>query len=279
MNAVRRSRTDAEALAGLARRLTARDYAVLDFFAQHRIATTSIVAAVFFTRRRLAAIRLHELCELGLLTRSRVTGSRAYRYTLDWGGAAICALRAGTTPPTRAAAAWTAQQVFHSAHRPHREAVNAFFAQLHLAARASGSVRVSEWLPEAAASAEIIHARPDAAGELTWDDGRKLRLWYEHDRGTETLAVLAEKITRYRTGRLAGALGDRILLFGLSGPRRLNGLLRVCPPTGDLTVAATVTEPLAAEVDLRLAKTGILTDHRWQILGSEHVTSLEALAR
>lgn len=271
-------RTDAETLAGLARRLTARDYAVLDFFAQHRIATVSIVAAVFFTRRRLAAIRLHELCELGLLTRSRVTGSRAYRYTLDWGGAAICALRAGTTPPTRTAAAWAAQQVFHSAHRPHREAVNAFFAQLHLAARAAGNLQVTEWLPEAAASAEIIGARPDAAGELTWNDGRTLRLWYEHDRGTEPLSVLADKITRYRTGRLAGALGDRILLFGLAGPRRLPGLHRVCPPTGDLTVAAAVTEPLPAEADVRSADTGVVTDHRWQLLGTEQATSLESLA-
>ncbi|WP_335989832.1 replication-relaxation family protein [Glycomyces sp. MUSA5-2] len=267
-----------DAIIALAARLTARDYQILQLLAEHRIATASIIAAVFFTNRRRAAARLHDLTELGLITHGRVTGSGAHRYTLAWAGAAVCALRNGTTPPTRAAAAIAAQQTFHSAHRPHKEGVNTFLAHLHLAARATGTARVTEWLPEATAAAQIINARPDAAATLTWNDGRTLRLWYEHDRGTETIAHLVDKIHRYRDGRLPGPLGDRLLLFGLPARQRLEALQRACPHTRDLTVAATVTVPLPTADTLYDAGTGILTGQRWTLLATGQPTSLAALA-
>ncbi|MEU6246129.1 replication-relaxation family protein [Glycomyces sp. NPDC047010] len=278
MNTSRRSRTDAEALSGLAARLTPRDYTLLDFLARHRIATAATIAAIFFTNRRRAALRIQTLTDLGLLTRSRVPGSGAYRYTLAWAGAAIHALRTGAMPPSRAEAAWGAQRLFHSAHRPHKEAVNGFIAHLHLDARARGGVRVTEWLNEAEASAEIIGARPDAAGTVAWDEGRILRFWFELDRDTEPISALAAKIARYKTGRLAGVLGDRVLLFGLPDVARLAALERACPATGDLTVAATVARGVPQTSDLYGGDNGLLSDDLWRVLGGTW-TSLASLAR
>lgn len=272
------TRLGPEDLAGLASRLTSRDFAVIDCLVRHKIATTSMLAAIFFTGRRRAALRLQTLYDLGLLERTRVPGSGAYRWTATWGGQALHALRDGQRPPSRAAATWTVQQAFLSPHRTHKEGVNAFVASLHLAARATGEVAVTEWLNEAEAAAEIIGARPDTATALTWADGRSLRLWYEHDRGTETVTRLAETIERYRTGRLNGPLGDRVLLFGLPSAARLDHLANAHADTGDLLVAATVTQGLPEATALGKPDAALINDARWRVLGAERMVSLADLA-
>jgi len=260
-------------------RLTERDLTVIDLLARHKIATTAILRAVVgFPSRRAANLRLRALCDLGLLRRFRLPATGTLRFVLDWHGQVIWAIRQGQRTPTRRDADLSIQHIIFSAHRTHKEGVNEFFALLHEGARAAGDVRITEWLNEAeAAGTGLLGVRPDAAGTLTWDDGRELRFWYEHDRGTETLARLVETVDRYRTGRLALAR-SRTLLIGVPGARRLDHFLTAAPVPADLTVAVHVTVPLPPISHEDAALIPQIDQPHWRVLGDDEPRSLHALA-
>lgn len=239
----RRRGTDTGTLAGLRRRLTERDFAIIDGLARHKVMTTGMLAMVYFSDRRRASARLSTLTELGILARTLLPGSLTWRYTLAWHGQTIHALEHGQRPPTKVAAELASHQITFSSQLAHKEAVNAFFARLHHAGR-TRDFRLTEWLSESEAATEFDNLRPDAAGTLTWDDGRELRFWFEHDRGTETLARLVAKLQRYPHRRSIHLAADRVLLIETCGPRRLDGLVAARVDTGDLRAAAVLYEPI-----------------------------------
>ena len=262
----RRKGTDA-GLAGLRRRLTERDFAIIDHLARHKVMTTAMLTMVFFTDRRRASARLLTLTELGVLSRTLLPGSGLWRYTLGWHGQVIWALEHGQRPPTKGAAELAAHQITFSSQLAHKEAVNAFFARLHHAGRSHG-FRLTEWLSEADAAAEFNALRPDAAGTLTWDDGRRLRFWFEHDRGTETLTRLCAKLGRYPHRRSVHLAADRTVLIETCGPRRLAGLLDAGVDTGDLAAAAVLYEPIDPVTCTEPTSGHLVTERRWHRLNN-----------
>jgi hypothetical protein len=239
----RRRGADPGSLAGLRRRLTERDFAIIDALARHKVMTSLMLAAVFFPSQHTAANRLLTLTEMGVLDRELLPGSGAYRYLLGWHGQVIHAFEHGLRPPTRAAAQLASHQILFTSQLAHKEGVNSFFARLHYAGRTRG-VRVTEWLAEAEAATEFDNLRPDAAGTLTWDDGRDLRFWFEHDRGTETLGLLRAKLERYPHRRSIHLNGDRVLLVEVKGARRLANLAATQLDLGGITAAALLYQPI-----------------------------------
>jgi hypothetical protein len=175
--------------------MTDRDFAIIETLAKHKIMTAGMLEALFFPSAHSAAARLLTLHEMGVLARWRNPASRAYRYVLDWRGQCLHAMRAEEKPPTRAAATFKAQQLFVSTQRAHTEGVNAFYCRLMRAARARNDVEIS-WEFESYSS--LSSSRSDANVVINWRDGRRLDFWFEHDRGTETLERLADKVSRYK---------------------------------------------------------------------------------
>lgn len=267
MSIARRGSTDE--LAGLPARLTDRDYQVIDLLGRHGIMTAAALSAVAFPSMNATNKRLRALAEAGVLARSRVPGTGALRYGLDWAGQTIYALRIGVKPPTRTAAAMAVHRALVSPKRSHDEGVNAAVAALHLACRHSGRAAVTEWLSEAEAAHEFTGLRPDAALTITFDSGRLLRAWYEHDTGTETLNRLTAKITAYRHRRSPLLPHTRTLLIGVATAARAIALTRAVADTGPLVVAAGF-HPHLPPASRPIANTArLLTEPTWRRLGVE----------
>lgn len=262
----RRRGIEAQSLTGLRRRLTSRDFAIIDGLARHKVMTSAMLTAVYFPSARAAATRLLTLTELGVLARDLLPSSGAHRYTLGWHGQVIWALGHGQKPPSKTTAELASHQVTFSAQLAHKEAVNAFFARLHRAGPAAGA-RVSEWLSEAEAAAEFDGLRPDAAGTLTWDGGRRLRLWFEHDRGTETLGRLIAKLERYPHRRSLHLAADRVILVEVCGERRLAALARTALDLGDLRGAAILYQSIDPVTSRTDTSQQLFEEGRWHLLG------------
>lgn len=268
-------------------RLTERDFAVIDALARHRVMTASMIEVLLFPSPHAASMRLLTLHELGILERYRSPGSRAYRYMLGWRGQCVHAARHGEKPPTRQAGTWKAQQYFMSAQRPHVEGVNAFFCRLQYSARRRGDVRLAEWLSEAEHSA-LWCRRPDGTGKLVWDDGTSLRFHLEHDRGTETLERLADKIAGYKNEYGKDREPEEVLLIEVISERRLNNFLpkaedawHAVKREGDLRTSLTVAVSAASEAEQTFTRPAdhpdAITDRRWQVLGRPGLFALSDL--
>lgn len=270
---------DSGGLAGLRRRLTERDFAIIDALARHKVMTSAMIAAVFFPSIYTAGTRLLTLTEMGVLARELLPNSGAYRYLLGWHGQVIWALDHGQRPPTKAAAELAGHQILFSSQLAHKEMVNAFFARLHRAARLRGA-RVTEWLPEAEAAAEFDRLRPDAAGTLTWPGGRHLRLWLEADRGTETLGRLRAKLERYPHRRAVHLAANRVILVEVQGARRLANLAEARLDLGDLTGAAALYRPMDATTSRTDTSGALFESDWWHLLdGTGRRVGLADLAR
>lgn len=256
-------------LAGLPARLTDRDYQVIDLLGRHGIMTAAALSAVAFPSMNAANKRLRALAEAGVLSRSRVPGTGALRYGLDWAGQTVYALRTGAKPPTRTAAAMAVHRALVSPKRSHDEGVNAAIAALHLACRHSERAAVTEWLSESEAATEFTSLRPDAAFTIAFDGGQALRAWYEHDTGTETLDRLTAKITAYQHRRSPLLPHTRTLLIGVATATRAATLARTVADTGPLIVAAG-PHPHLPPASRPIANTAaLLTEPAWYRLGVE----------
>lgn len=196
-------------------RLTERDFAIITALAKHKIMTATMIEALFFPLPHAAAARLLTLYEMGVLARWRSPSSKAYRYVLDWRGQSLQAMRDEEKPPTKAAATVKAQHLFVSAHRPHTEGINAFYCHLARAARARGDVDVAFTFDSYSA---VSAMRSDANLTLTWNDGRTLWFWFEHDRGTETFERLADKVAAYKSVVKNYHYDEAVLLIEVSPP-------------------------------------------------------------
>src|SRR6266536_452418 len=101
-NATSRSRSSAERLAVLARRLTDRDRRVCRLLWEHRVLNTEQLTSLCFPSRHAATHRLVLLKRLDVLDRFRPfrkTGSAPFYYVLGDVGAHILAAEQGKTVP------------------------------------------------------------------------------------------------------------------------------------------------------------------------------------
>lgn len=268
----------------LASRLTERDFAIIAALAKHKIMTAGMLEALFFPSAHSATARLLTLHEMGVLARWRNSASRAYRYVLDWRGQCLQAMRAEEKPPTKAAATFKAQQLFVSANRAHTEGVNACYCRLARVARARGDVEVA-W--EFEDYNTYTSMRSDAKVTLEWRDGRRLWFWFEHDRGTETVQRLADKVGSYRAHVDYHQYEQAVLLIEVPTPGRLANLLPLAEtlwagpgkyrPRTTLTVAASV----AGEAERTFTRPETFPDPfddpRWHVVGTGQVVSLAEL--
>ncbi|WP_133884182.1 replication-relaxation family protein [Glycomyces sp. NRRL B-16210] len=283
MNARRIPGTNTGNFNELTGRLTDRDFEIIHTLAKRKIMTAGMLEAVFFSSAHSAAARLLTLHEMGILARWRSPSSRAYRYVLDWRGQCVQAMRTDEKPPTKQAGTYKAQQMFMSTQRAHTEAVNAFFCRLHRGARNRPDVRVAKWdepryFP--------FGPRPDGSATLEWNDGNELHFMLEHDRGTETLQRLADKVESYKHDARDSS-GKQVLLIEVISQGRLTNLIPAATahwvdtrqyswPT-KLTVA--VSAATAAERSF-ISADGFpdpFDDRRWHVLGYDETYCLNEL--
>jgi Replication-relaxation len=144
----------------------------------------------------------------GVLARFRAAtwpGSNPWQYALAPAGAALHAAAAGQPLPRPAHVTEHVLRLASSPQAAHRLGACGFFAALAGHARHLGpGCELAQWwttAETAAACAGIV--RPDAYGEYR-EDGRTLRFFLEYDTGTEPIATLTGKVTRYAELAAAG---------------------------------------------------------------------------
>ena len=198
----------ADQLARLAGRLTDRDRAILHLIGDHRVFTTSQLAAVFFGSQDRAEHRLRQLTDARVLARFRphtrhCEGSAPYHYVLGPLGAAVLAAdhdkdlrRVGYRQDKALALA-------HSQHLAHLVGVNGFFTTLIASGRhrrpqgATRAALVVWWSERRCADHWGRLVRPDGYGRWREDD-REVDFFLEYDRGTEPLDRLTAKLAGYQ---------------------------------------------------------------------------------
>jgi hypothetical protein len=232
----------------IARRLTARDRAIVRAVDRHRVLTTEQLAEAFFPSRKRAWKRLAELYRLEVLARFQPFregwGSCPLHFVVGRTGAALLAAERGEDP-ARAARAWRVERavaVAHSRHLAHLVGVNGIWASLAAEARRDAARVRLTWMTEREAAAWTTGVvRPDAV--IEWlEHGRFVEAMLEYDRGTETLRVLVDKLPNYAV--LEEERGRSVwVLFAFVSPGRETSA-RGALAGADVPVAtATVADP------------------------------------
>jgi len=123
---------------------------------------------------------------------------------------------------------------------------------------------------------------------LTWNDGRRLEFWFEHDRGTETLQRLAKKVSSYKAHVEYHHYKKAVLLIEVPTPGRLVNLLPLATEIWDesalrntslskLTVAASAATEAERTFTRPETFPDLLDDQRWHVLGRELPVSFDEL--
>jgi hypothetical protein len=225
-----------------ARRLTERDRLILALLWEHRVLTTSHVAALAFGNVTTARHRLAALYELRLLDRFQPrtpAGLADYHYVLDHAGSYVVAADRGADPD---ALAWTKENalaIMRSQRLAHLVGTNGLFVTLAGTARRHADAtlllwwserRFAAWLGEQSAGWTAVAQdggrgwrqppRPYPDGYGVWTEGGStVACAVEYDRGTEPLARLTAKLPGYV--ELAWLLGaPPWTLFAFGSPRR-----------------------------------------------------------
>ena len=189
---------DASALAA---RLTGRDRWILRMLHEHRVLTTTQLAALAFptvkiARRRLAV--LHRARVLDRFRPLRVRGSAPAHWVLAPAGSAILAAEAGVEARELGYRHHRTLAIAHSLHLAHTIGVNEFFTTLTTTARHRREAAVLvEWWSEARCRrlwGDL--ARPDAFGRYVNAES-SLDFFLEFDLGTTTLTRVAAKLLGY----------------------------------------------------------------------------------
>jgi hypothetical protein len=224
------------------RRLTSRDRLLLFWLAEHYVLTGAQIARALFPNPRTARQRLLTLYRMNVLTRwvdQAATGSTGYLYALGRLGGVLHptayadpdnrGLRPPRSHPERI------DRLVGSQRLPHLLGVNAFFTDLHAAARACPQARLVRWWSEQHATAAYASAtgvtgtgiRPDGHGiwQVTDPLGarRTVGWWLEHDRETEPVPRVMRKLAAY--ARLTRVGPTYPVLFHVPTARREEQLL------------------------------------------------------
>ncbi|MBT8227505.1 MAG: replication-relaxation family protein [Dactylosporangium sp.] len=198
-------RLTATAVAAELTRLTLRDHQLLIFLADHRTFTTEQLADLTFGSIGRARNRLNTLRSRNMLDRFRHyhrPGSQSWRWTLGPVGAAIVATGRDEPWPRPATVREATARLALSPRLGHLIGVNGFFVALTAHSRTHPGTALTRWWPEARARKATGDAvRPDGHG--VWaGPARRVAFWFEHDTGTERLAIVASKLAGY--AHLAG---------------------------------------------------------------------------
>jgi hypothetical protein len=230
-------------------RLTARDRTLLGWLAEHYLLSSTQISQALFPSERAARLRLAQLHAIDAVHRfvDVTTGSRHHLYTLGDLGLILHPTSYNHPDRSDAAAPRTSiertERIIGSPTLAHLLGVNQFFIDLHAYARTTANVHVRRWWSEQHATATFRNAgiHPDAHG--VWQVGdRTVGFWLEHDRGTEKLLTVLNKLRRYAA--LADAGGPRYpILIRVPGRRRERHLLDALTDLpGSLPVATGVHE-------------------------------------
>lgn len=158
------------------------------------------VADLCFANLTTARHRLTALYELRVLDRFRPfrpVGSDPYHYDLDTFGVEIVAANRGIEVPLPGLHHSRALALSNSQRLAHLLATNGLFCALARWARTVEDAELAEWWSERRCATEWGEVvRPDGFGTLRCGQ-RVIEFFVELDRGTETLARLADKLTGY----------------------------------------------------------------------------------
>lgn len=225
-------------LAILAANLTPRDQWIIAMVHEHRVLTSTQIAALAFPHVRGARRRLADLTHrLRVLDRFRPRlprGSAPEHYVLGPAGAAYLAAERDQSAKDFGYSRQRAHQIALSAHLPHAVGCNETFTRIaatHLTRPRDG--RLAAWWSERRCLRLWQDlARPDGYGHYTLaapgtDPGsaRNLRFFLEYDTGTEPLGRLAAKLPGY--AKLAAATTTQPVLFYLPSRQREENLHRL----------------------------------------------------
>ena len=218
-------RASADIRWSVTRNLTERDREVLRLLERFRVLTTPQVAQLLFGSHKRASARLLEMHDVNLLDRFRPYredwGSHPWHWVVGPLGAGVLAAEKGEHAE-KATRRWRGERTLAYAcgqRLAHLVGVNDLFVALSAHARHHAGARVVDWMTEAEAAKWTDGlVRPDAFGE--WDeDGQRLEVFFEYDRGTESLPRLVAKLAdyeRFEAERQASAW----VLFAFTSARR-----------------------------------------------------------
>jgi hypothetical protein len=216
----------------LTARLTPRDRTILSWLAEHYLLSADQITQAVFPSPAMARLRLKHLHHIEAVNRfvDVTTGSRQYLYALGPLGQVVNPTRYHDPDRPDAPAARTSiertERIVGSRKLAHLLGVNQFFVDLIASARTIDGAGLLRWWSEqhtTAAYAGFAGIRPDGHG--IWRLGeRTVGFWLEHDRGTEQLRTVLDKLTAY--ARLADAGGPRYpVLLHVPGRTREEHLL------------------------------------------------------
>ena len=217
-----RPRADQTHVASVARRLTPRDRLLCRTLFDHKVLTTEQVTDLCFEKLTTARHRLTALYQLRVLDRFRPfrsVGSDPYHYLLDTLGVEVVAADRGIEVPRPGLHHSRALALADSQRLAHLLGINGLFCALARWARTVEDAELIEWWPERRCTAEWGEVvRPDGFGTLR-QRTRVVEFFIEVDRGTETLARLADKLNGY--AELVRATGwTPLVCFWFPGPGR-----------------------------------------------------------
>ena len=195
-----RPRADNDLVAAVARRLTPRDRFLCQVLFDHKVLTTEQVTDLCFANLTTARHRLSALYQLRILDRFRPfrpVGSDPYHYVLDTFGVEVVTAERGVEVPRPGLHHSRALALADSQRLAHLLATNGLFCALTRCARSTEEAELAEWWPERRCATEWGEVvRPDGFGVLRHRQS-VVEFFVELDRGTETLARLADKLTGY----------------------------------------------------------------------------------
>jgi hypothetical protein len=197
-----RSTMSPDHYAMLAGRLTVRDRWITRMVAEHRTLTSTQIAAIAFTSRRAANLRLLQLYQWRILDRFQphvAVGSAPMFYVLDVAGAHTLAYEDGLDPQALHFHAERSVGIGHSIRLAHLHGVNTVFTGLIAHARQHPDTAVTAWWPETRcvrAFGDLV--RPDGYGKWREAD-REIEWFLEHDTGSYALTKVTTKLADYAT--------------------------------------------------------------------------------
>ena len=214
------SRSAGPVLAGKARLagiLTARDRWLLWMLYEHRVLTTTHIAALAFTAPRRATRRLLRLHEAGVIDRfrpRRLVGSAPSHWILAPAGAAVLAAEHGLDVRELRWRHDRALAAAHSLRLDHDIGACDWFTSL-ATDPALPATLTAWWSPTRCARLWGDLARPDGYGHLDPTGGGRavgLEFFLEYDCGTESLIQLTNKIHGYAALAAATSITTPLLV-------------------------------------------------------------------
>lgn len=234
-------------------RLTTRDDQLLRWLAEHYVMGTRQIAGALFPSYRAACTRLKTLHEFGAVARFSGlldgTGRAEYQYTLGALGVKLypAAYHHPDRPAKPATAVTRALNIRGSARvqSRHLHGVNQFFLDLYAHSRTDPGSRLLRWWSEQHATATFsaypaVGIRPDGHG--IWASHRTVTGFFlEHDRGTEPLGRVLNKLIEYTRLATAGTGPAYPVLLHVPTPGREKHLLTELQAlNAPITVATTI---------------------------------------